>query len=116
MPRKPAEPIGTRRYAKLRRLILAQAGWRCAACGSSELERLQVDHITPRGRNGAQMDPTNLQVLCATCNQIKGASAMTLDDIRAARGLLPEWTTPDPPPGPAVFDLLPIRGDMTRRG
>lgn len=32
----------------------------------------QIDHIFPRSRGG-QNDPTNLQLLCVTCNAQKGA-------------------------------------------
>ena len=43
---------------------------KCAFCGSSS--NLQVDHIIPIARGGTSV-PENLQVLCAQCNQSKGA-------------------------------------------
>lgn len=46
------------------------AGGVCAHCGSTE--RIQVDHIIPIIRGG-KTESGNLQLLCAPCNQSKGA-------------------------------------------
>lgn len=42
----------------------------CAVCCSTE--NLQVDHIVPVSRGGRSV-MSNMQILCATCNQSKGA-------------------------------------------
>lgn len=55
----------------LRYEILRRAGGRCELCGVSHEEvPLQVDHIIPRALGGSN-DPSNLQVLCRTCNADK---------------------------------------------
>lgn len=58
-------PIGV----ALRRQILERDAHRCQSCGARE--RLEIDHIHPRSKGGSN-DPSNLQVLCATCNRRKG--------------------------------------------
>lgn len=55
---------------RLRKELIAEAGFACVACGSSE--RLCIDHIMPRRRGGTN-DRANLQVLCAPCNTSKGS-------------------------------------------
>jgi len=46
---------------------------KCKLCGRGPDDAiLQVDHIIPRARGGSN-EPENLQVLCAECNQGKGA-------------------------------------------
>ena len=55
----------------LRYEILKRAGGRCELCGVSHDEvPLDVDHIVPRAKGGDN-DPSNLQVLCRTCNAQK---------------------------------------------
>jgi hypothetical protein len=60
---------------KVRYEILRRDNFCCQACGAkaSADNPLHVDHITPR-KHGGTNDPSNLQVLCATCNLGKGAS------------------------------------------
>ena len=49
--------------------LVAARGECCANCG--EKEDLVLDHIVPLAKGGgSQLD--NLQLLCATCNRIKG--------------------------------------------
>lgn len=53
---------------------------KCQLCGRGPEDAiLQVDHIVPRARGGSN-DPSNLQVLCAECNQ--GKSARDDQDFR----------------------------------
>jgi diadenosine tetraphosphate (Ap4A) HIT family hydrolase/5-methylcytosine-specific restriction endonuclease McrA len=57
---------GTLRYE-----VLKLAKFRCELCGiSAEDKALQVDHILPRTKGGAD-DISNLQALCYTCNAMK---------------------------------------------
>lgn len=58
---------------KLRVEILMRDNSRCALCGTTaKRARMEIDHIIPVSKGGTN-DPTNLQVLCVTCNQGKGA-------------------------------------------
>jgi len=64
-------------WPKLRHDALRKARGRCAACGASVDKgvKLHVDHIKPVSKfPDLALDPTNLQVLCQTCNLGKGAS------------------------------------------
>ena len=57
---------GTLRYE-----VLKRAKFRCELCGiSAEKKALEVDHILPRNKNGAD-DISNLQALCYSCNAMK---------------------------------------------
>jgi 5-methylcytosine-specific restriction endonuclease McrA len=49
--------------------LVKSGGEACANCGATE--NLVVDHILPIAKGGlSEID--NLQLLCATCNQLKG--------------------------------------------
>jgi hypothetical protein len=85
MPRRGNEYFGSKAYSRVARLVLRRDLYTCAACGSQS--DLQVDHIVPRSLGGSVADLDNMQTLCAPCNAIKGASAMSLVQIRVARGL-----------------------------
>ena len=54
--------LNARRWARVRRLVLARDGWRCTACGRAA--RLQVDHRTPIDKGGDPWNLDNLQCLC----------------------------------------------------
>jgi len=43
---------------------------RCMACGTTD--DLTIDHVIALGQAGATNDPSNLQVLCRSCNSTKG--------------------------------------------
>ena len=77
-PRRAAPPqIKRRERGTLKRhyrqwycQLADSAGERCANCGAGE--KLVLDHVIPVARGGrSTLD--NLQMLCATCNRIKGA-------------------------------------------
>lgn len=54
--------------------ILVRQAFKCAECGTSIRKRSsrQVDHIVPLKLGGSNW-PTNLQLLCNTCNKVKAA-------------------------------------------
>ena len=56
------------RWRKIRDQIIKRDGC-CQMCGTEE--RLSVDHIVPRTLGGDD-NPSNLQVLCSSCNSAKG--------------------------------------------
>jgi 5-methylcytosine-specific restriction endonuclease McrA len=50
-------------------------GYRCRKCRRvfTRLSDLEVDHIKPRSKRGTD-NPSNLQLLCPTCNKKKGST------------------------------------------
>ena len=56
---------------EVRQLVFERDGGRCIDCGSDF--DLQFDHVIPFSMGGAST-AANLQLLCAPCNRIKGAS------------------------------------------
>jgi diadenosine tetraphosphate (Ap4A) HIT family hydrolase/5-methylcytosine-specific restriction endonuclease McrA len=65
--RRGRRPVsGTIRYE-----VLKRAQFRCELCGiSAEEKNLEVDHIEPKSKGGAD-DISNFQALCFTCNSQK---------------------------------------------
>lgn len=53
--------------------IFVRDKFRCRRCGIYGVE-LTVDHIVPLSKGGHPTDPSNLQTLCDTCNNIKADS------------------------------------------
>lgn len=58
----------TRRWRRLRSLVLMRDGHRCATCGGYGND---VDHVIPRALGGRDV-PSNLRVRCAHCNRSEG--------------------------------------------
>lgn len=55
----------------VKRLVIERDGARCQSCGSTD--DLTIDHkIVPWVDGGSSKDPSNLQVLCRSCNSRKG--------------------------------------------
>jgi hypothetical protein len=64
--------VGRRPVAReIRRVVFERDGGRCVECGSTF--ELQYDHVIPVALGGADT-VANVQVLCAPCNQAKGAA------------------------------------------
>ena len=63
--------LGAHTRAQIEKMLQAQRR-RCAACKCSISDGYHVDHIQPVARGGSN-DITNIQLLCAPCNQSKGA-------------------------------------------
>lgn len=85
-PSKSIVPLfyNTESWIRLRYDILLRDGRVCACCGRTD-GVMNVDHIRPRHKYPElAYDPSNLQVLCATCNRGKGARDET-DWRRSAR-------------------------------
>lgn len=62
---------GRHTTADVKRRLLLQ-GFKCADCGKSVKSEYHVDHITPIALGGSNW-PSNLQILCPSCNQHKHA-------------------------------------------
>jgi uncharacterized protein YdaU (DUF1376 family) len=62
---------GRENYRQYRYFVLERDGYKCAYCGSMGVN-LQLDHVIPRSRGGAD-DPSNLSACCKPCNTSKGA-------------------------------------------
>jgi hypothetical protein len=68
LPRQPRREVIPR---EVKRAVFERDGGCCVECASNF--EIQYDHIIPLVRGGANT-VANLQILCATCNQKKGAS------------------------------------------
>lgn len=70
----------TPEWKRLRYETLVKYGGRCMACGVSAEDgaRINIDHIEPISAAWhRRLDPTNLQVLCGSCNAGKGGRDQT---------------------------------------
>jgi len=70
----------TREWREFRYQILTQLGAKCMCCGVTPADGavMNVDHIVPISKAWERrLDPTNMQVLCARCNEGKGGHDQT---------------------------------------
>jgi hypothetical protein len=65
LPRRQAIPV------EMRRAVFSRDAGMCAECGSNF--DIQYDHVIPVALGGATT-VENMQILCAPCNQSKGAT------------------------------------------
>jgi len=70
---------GVHTVTDIKQLFYSQKGY-CAACQTTLEGGFHVDHMEPISRGGSNW-PSNLQLLCAPCNQTKGAKSW--DDWQA---------------------------------
>ncbi|MDC3305087.1 HNH endonuclease [bacterium] len=76
---------------KVRKQVLAEYNTCCAACGCTDTEALQIDHVIPQSKGGSD-EIDNLQVLCYVCNtQIKGAVQTPKLDPTKPSGSVAKW-------------------------
>ena len=66
--------------AELKRLIMERDGHTCKCCSATE--ELQYDHIVPWSKGG-KTSAENLQLLCQTCNLLKGNKTLSLAELRS---------------------------------
>lgn len=69
--------LNKRRWAAARLAALRRDGYQCVKC--QKIGRLEVDHVQPLHRGGAEYDLENLQALCRECHFQKTADDMGHD-------------------------------------
>ncbi|MCY4145376.1 MAG: DNA methyltransferase [Chloroflexi bacterium] len=75
MPRR-TDLGGLPRPASHKKALYGEQAGNCAGCGEHfQSQRLEVDHIIPRSKGGTDHSE-NLQLLCGSCNRIKGNRGM----------------------------------------
>ncbi len=74
---KPVDPFYmTREWRGMAATIKSQRGYVCEACGKDCRARpfeIKADHIVAIKDGGAALDPLNIQLLCAACDNRKRA-------------------------------------------
>lgn len=63
----------SRAWRRLAGLAKKLAGGRCCRCGSNE--RVIADHVIERRDGGAELELSNIQILCHACHERKTADA-----------------------------------------
>lgn len=77
---------------KIYESLVARDGSVCVACGAFLVRgskngigvRPTIDHKIPQSRGGSD-ELDNLQLMCRTCNGIKGSSAISVNDLICLR-------------------------------
>ena len=77
------------RWRRLRRRVLAEAGFRCQTCGAAGV--LEVHHVTPLAAGGAAYERGNLAAVCRPChraehNPVPAEIAAWRERVRANAG------------------------------
>jgi len=79
------------KWLRTKRKILLMYGTRCMKCSAIGIE-MHVDHIQPRSKNPSlELTPSNLQVLCKSCNLNK--SNLHTIDYRPDWAKTHDWST-----------------------
>lgn len=73
--------------AATRSRMIDERGAHCACCGETLCSALTLDHIIPKARGGTS-EPGNIQLLCLTCNSLKGSDRTDCPHADEARRLL----------------------------
>jgi hypothetical protein len=81
-----------KRQAAARDKRIQNLGGLCVCCGENIRLALSYDHIIPKSKGGTKQ-PDNIQLLCLSCNQLKGTGAMCQHQ-QIARGLIWQNITP----------------------
>ena len=70
--------LGETRSKNIKRLLYGQQKGECNLCKRHfEMHDFHIDHITPKSKGGPNVD-RNLQLLCGSCNTIKGTRSMEI--------------------------------------
>ena len=70
--------LGERRSKDIKKLLYGQQAGTCNLCKRHfEMQNFHIDHITPKSKGGPDVD-RNLQLLCGSCNTIKGTRSMEI--------------------------------------
>ena len=69
--------LGETRSKNIKQLLYGKQEGKCNLCKRHfEIRDFHIDHITPKSKGGPDVD-RNLQLLCGSCNIIKGKKTMT---------------------------------------
>jgi 5-methylcytosine-specific restriction endonuclease McrA len=70
-------------WRELRIKILERDNYTCQICGQEGGSSMHIDHIEPISRNWERrLDPSNLQVLCPSCNIAKSNTYHVPEETR----------------------------------
>lgn len=84
LPKRTDLPPSTagKRSPNIKAALYEAQGRKCNGCEwSMPMHALTIDHIHPTAAEGPDVD-SNLQLLCPSCNSIKGARIMSIEQLR----------------------------------